>query len=92
MAEKRLHIYVSGIVQGVFFRSNTAHKANSLRLTGWVKNLPDRRVEILVEGNEEMVDKFLDWCKEGPPNAEVDSVETMVLPFKQEFNDFKIVY
>jgi|TARA_B100002003_G_scaffold33746_1_gene28933 acylphosphatase len=92
LSEKRLHIYVSGIVQGVFFRSNTVHKANSLQIKGWIKNLPDSSVEILAEGTEEMLDKFLDWCEKGPPNAEVDSVEVVMLPFKQEFNEFKIVY
>jgi|TARA_B100000959_G_scaffold281910_1_gene347149 acylphosphatase len=92
LSEKRLHIYVSGIVQGVFFRSNTVHKANSLQIKGWVKNLHDSSVEILAEGTEEMLDKFLDWCEKGPPNAEVDSVEVVMLPFKQEFNEFKIVY
>ena len=92
MSEKRLHIYVSGIVQGVFFRSNTVHKANSLQIKGWVKNLPDSRIEILAEGTKEMLDAFLDWCEKGPPNAEVDSVEVVMLPFKQGFNEFKIIY
>ena len=45
-----------------------------------------------MEGNEEMVDQLLDWCKKGPPGAEVDDVKINVLPFIQEFNDFKIVY
>ena len=92
MAEKRIHIYVSGIVQGVYFRASTVNKAKSLGVTGWVKNLPDRRVEILVEGNEEMLNHLLEWCKKGPLGAEVDDVEIKVLPFMREFNDFKIVY
>jgi|TARA_B100001964_G_C14166640_1_gene569425 acylphosphatase len=92
LSKKRIHIYVIGRVQGVFFRVNTVHKANLLGVKGWVKNLTDRRVEILMEGNEEMVDQLLDWCKKGPPGAEVDDVKINVLPFIQEFNDFKIVY
>ena len=54
--------------------------------------MPDRRVEILVEGNEEMLNHLLEWCKKGPLGAEVDDVEIKVLPFMREFNDFKIVY
>ena len=60
---KRLHIYVSGIVQGVFFRQSTLTKAKEFGIYGWVKNLRDGRVEIVCEGNEESLKKMVIWCK-----------------------------
>jgi len=61
MKEKiRAHILVSGIVQGVFFRANTAEKARELSLLGWVKNLPDGRVEAVFEGEKEKIEEIID--------------------------------
>ncbi len=92
MAKTRSHIYISGIVQGVFFRANAARKAEHLGVTGWVKNLPDGRVELIVEGEDHLVDQMVSWCRRGPPGAEVEDVEVEVLPYRGEFSDFSITY
>jgi acylphosphatase len=72
---EQAHVYVSGQVQGVFFRDSTREKAEQLGLTGWVKNLPDGRVEALFEGPSEKVREMVRWCKEGPSHAEVEDVD-----------------
>jgi acylphosphatase len=92
LAKGRLHLYVSGYVQGVFYRSNAKRIAESLSLTGWVRNLRDGRVEIVVEGEEEGLAKFIEWCKRGPIGAEVESVDVMREEYKGEFKGFEIRY
>lgn len=71
----RAHVYVSGDVQGVFFRDATEKKARELGLTGWVSNLPDGRVEALFEGPRERVDEMVEWCEHGSSRATVEDVE-----------------
>jgi acylphosphatase len=73
---ERAHVYVSGRVQGVFFRDSAREKAQQLGLNGWVKNLPDGRVEALFEGPSERVRQMVRWCEQGPSRAEVEDVET----------------
>jgi len=67
MVMNRVHVFVTGRVQGVFFRAETKSKADSLNLTGWVRNLPDGRVETVFEGEKERVDTMIEWCRQGPP-------------------------
>lgn len=83
------HCYVSGKVQGVFYRQNTKQQAKNLNLTGWVKNLTDGRVELVVCGDEENVNKLLAWLPEGPPSAKVDDIVTDELEY-QEYTGFKV--
>ena len=90
--KKRVHLFISGTVQGVFFRASTVKKAKKIGVTGWVKNLPDRRVEALLEGNIEDVDKMIEWLKKGPSSAKVENVEIKEGEYKGEFNNFKIKY
>ncbi|HDD69040.1 MAG TPA: acylphosphatase [Candidatus Korarchaeota archaeon] len=93
MGEKvRAHVFVSGIVQGVFFRANTKRMADQLRVKGWVRNLLDGRVEAVFEGDKEAVEKIIEWCKTGPPLARVDRVEVHWEPYKGEFDEFSIRY
>jgi acylphosphatase len=73
---KRLHAFVSGRVQGVFFRAHTQERARSLGLSGWVRNLPDGRVEIAAEGGETKLKTLLEWLHTGPPAARVARVDT----------------
>ena len=87
---KRVHVYVSGRVQGVFFRAVTQQTAEDFNLTGWVRNIADGRVEAVFEGKNENVDKMLDWCHIGPPSARVEKVITVEEPFTGEFMDFHI--
>ncbi|MBM4402273.1 MAG: acylphosphatase [Candidatus Cloacimonetes bacterium] len=72
---KKLHLFVSGFVQGVNFRYYTKEKADELGLTGWVKNLPDGRVEVQALGEKEKLAEFLSWCQRGPDLADVKRVE-----------------
>lgn len=88
----RVHLFISGRVQGVFFRENSRRKAEKLEVNGWVKNLDDSRVEIILEGDEEEVKKIIRWTKKGPIFAKVDKVEIEEEEYKDEFKDFKIKY
>lgn len=72
---RRVHLNVSGRVQGVFFRSNTQEQAQQRGLTGWVRNTPDGRVEAEVQGAPDAVERLIDECRTGPPAAQVDEVE-----------------
>ena len=88
----RAHVWVSGFVQGVFFRYETKAEATRLKVNGWVKNLRDGRVEAVLEGEEEAVEKIIEFCKKGPPGAEVSGVEVKWEEWKGEHKDFRIVY
>ncbi|HHI97894.1 MAG TPA: acylphosphatase [Thermodesulfatator atlanticus] len=92
MAKKRVHVYISGKVQGVWFRAYTKEEADRLGVKGWVRNLPDGRVEAVFEGDEKAVDAMVAWCYEGSPMARVENVEVIEEPYKGEFTDFQIKY
>ncbi|MHB8137629.1 MAG: acylphosphatase [Smithellaceae bacterium] len=89
---KRVHVYISGRVQGVFFRAETQRTAMNLRLTGWVRNMEDGRVEAVFEGEGQDIDKMLTWCHTGPPGARVDQVVIEEEPCAGSSQNFKIVY
>ncbi len=72
-------IFVSGLVQGVFFRDSTRHKANELRLKGGVRNCHDGRVEVLVAGQAAAVKSLIKWLKIGPKHAKVSTIEVIDL-------------
>jgi acylphosphatase len=88
----RAHIYVSGRVQGVYYRKNARHSALSFGLTGWVRNLPDRRVEAVAEGERDRVEDFLGWCREGPSMAIVREMEVAWEAATGEFSTFRITW
>jgi acylphosphatase len=71
---RRVHVAVTGHVQGVFFRATCARRASDLELGGWVRNAPDGSVEAVFEGPAEAVESMLAWCREGPPGARVEEV------------------
>jgi acylphosphatase len=73
----RVRVVVSGRVQGVFFRASCSDEARRRGVGGWVRNLPDGRVEAAFEGEEPQVAAMVDWCRHGP-GARVDAVETQV--------------
>ena len=75
MAVVRRHVWVSGRVQGVWFRHHTQLTAERHRVAGWVRNLPDGRVEAVFEGDEEAVSDVIGWCWQGPGAARVTGVE-----------------
>ena len=89
---KRVHVYISGRVQGVFFRAETQRAAQGFNITGWVRNLADGRVEADLEGEDKNVDKMIAWCHKGPPAARIEEVLTKEEPFIGEFRDFSIKY
>lgn len=82
MAQQGLHAYISGRVQGVFYRAHTIETAKALGLTGWVRNLPDGRVEVKAFGESMLLDKFKQWLHQGPINAKVDKVESKEIPWQ----------
>jgi acylphosphatase len=88
----RVHVFVSGRVQGVFFRSETKRKADSYSVKGWVRNLPDDRVEAVFEGEEEAVATLVEFCKRGPSGARVMNVDLTWENYTGEFAAFKIKY
>ncbi len=67
-------ILISGVVQGVWFRESTRQEALRLGVSGWARNLPDGRVEALIDGPEDAVNALLEWCHHGPEAAQVDQV------------------
>ena len=71
----KVYVRISGQVQGVGFRYAVRGKMNELGIVGWAENLPDGRVEAEFEGEKDRIDKMLEWCKEGPPLAQVNKVE-----------------
>ncbi|KXA92987.1 acylphosphatase [candidate division MSBL1 archaeon SCGC-AAA259E22] len=90
--KKRAHVYVSGRVQGVFFRANTREEARKRGVTGWVRNLPDGRVEAVFEGDEDKVQEMIEFCHEGSRAARVKDVEVNWGDYQDEFSSFSIQY
>ena len=86
----RAHILVSGRVQGVFFRSETKREADKLGVKGWVRNLYDSRVEAVLEGEEDMLNKVIGFCREGSHHSRVKDVDVKWESYKGEFQDFRI--
>lgn len=76
----RVHVIVRGVVQGVGFRYTTRERAHALGLNGWVRNRPDGSVEAEIEGNAASVDAMVEWMRQGPPGAEVTSVDVSDRP------------
>jgi acylphosphatase len=72
---QRRHLFVSGRVQGVWYRGSCADVARGLGVAGWARNLPDGRVEVVAEGPDEAVQRLVEWCRQGPPAARVAGVE-----------------
>lgn len=87
----QVHLFISGGVQGVFFRLHTHKKATQLKLTGWVRNLPDGRVEAFAEGDENLLEEFVEWCHQGPPAARVEKVDAKWDEGENKFNSFRIL-
>lgn len=87
---ERLHAFISGKVQGVYFRETTRRCADALHLHGWVRNLEDGRVEALAEGDRVVLDEFLTFLHRGPEAAHVTAVEHVFEKATGEFADFKI--
>jgi len=87
---KTIRLIIKGKVQGVFYRATAKDVAHLLGIKGWVKNLPDNNVEIMATAAEDVLQKFIGWCKQGPPKAKVEEVIVEELSL-EEFNRFRII-
>lgn len=85
-----IHCFVSGKVQGVWFRANTQKEAQQLGLTGWVRNLGDGRVELMASGTRDQIGALKAWLRRGPELAEVTDMECQEIPWR-EFESFDVV-
>ena len=92
MSKQRIRIFVKGKVQGVFFRQALKVMAKKNDVFGWVKNLKDGRVEAVLEGDEEKVNRLIEWSHGGPANARVEDVEIQNEKFIGEFSKFDVLY
>ncbi len=86
----RAHVFIKGKVQGVYFRQNTKEVAIKHRVTGWVRNLSDGRVEAVFEGDKTDVNDVIEWCHVGPPNSRVVDVDVRFKKYSGEFASFTI--
>ena len=92
MSHQRVRLFVTGRVQGVFFRQSLKAKSIQNDVFGWVKNLQDGRVECLLEGNEKNISVLVKWANSGPANAIVENVEVHNERFDNEFTKFDVLY
>ncbi len=92
MPNQRIRIFVTGRVQGVFFRQTLKITAKKNNVLGWVKNLKDGRVESVLEGDAENVSRLVEWVHGGPANAIVEDVEIHNETFVGEFSKFDVLY
>ncbi len=92
MPNQRLRLFVTGRVQGVFFRQSLKAKSIQNNIFGWVKNLEDGRVECILEGTEENICVVVKWTHSGPANSIVENVEIHDEKFDNEFTKFDVLY
>lgn len=89
---KQIHVTVSGLVQGVFFRDSTCRTARQLGLRGYVKNTSDGNVEIVVQGSEKELGELVYFCNRGPSAAQVEKVDVKYEEVKDIFDSFDVRY
>ena len=92
MAKSRARVIVRGIVQGVNFRYYAQRQAIRNNITGWVRNLPDGSVAAIFEGDEQDVEAMVQWCRRGPPSAQVTELIAQPEEFRGEFSSFSVKY
>ena len=88
----RVHVIVSGRVQGVYYRSYAVDEARELGIRGWVRNTSSGDVEAVFEGEQDAVEKMVDWCWRGSPPSRVDSVEVTWEDATGEYEGFDVIY
>ena len=88
----RVHLLISGRVQGVNYRWSALTEARRLKLTGWVRNLATEEVEAVAEGPKDALDEFIRWCHTGPRLARVSAVKTEWLKATGEWSEFRVTY
>ena len=92
MIKQRVRLFVTGKVQGVFFRQTLKVMAKKNDVFGWVKNLKDGRVEAVLEGEGEKINRLIEWAHGGPANARVEDVDIRNEKFTDEFSKFDVLY
>ncbi len=92
MTFKRVHLIISGTVQGVYFRQSMKETADKNNVVGWVRNLPNQSVEAVLEGDELSVDAVVDWSHFGPGGAVVEDLKINNESYEGEFSKFEILY
>ena len=92
MEKTRAHVFVSGKVQGVYYRANTQEAAREKGIGGWVRNLDDGRVEAVFEGEKDGVEAIVEWCHKGSRRAEVEDAEVEWEVATDEFDGFEVGY
>ncbi|UNC91612.1 acylphosphatase [Candidatus Contubernalis alkaliaceticus] len=90
MERVSVHVFINGLVQGVYFRKSLKEEALKNNVTGWARNLPDSRVEAVLQGRKEDVKKVVNWAKHGPPRARVTEVEEDWQCPAKEYKKFRI--
>ena len=88
----RVHVVITGIVQGVFFRLETQRAAEKYGVKGWVRNKNDGSVEAVFEGDRKAVALLLVWCQKGPPRASVENIDVQWQDFTGEFLTFRVTH
>ena len=91
MTTARAHVFVAGRVQGVFFRESMRRRARELGVCGYVRNLPDGRVEVVLEGEEGAVQGAVRYAREGPGLSRVIDVDVREEPYRGEFDAFEVL-
>jgi len=92
MKQQRVHLLVSGKVQGVFFRQALKVIAKNNNVLGWVRNLKDGHVEAVLEGDNKSINSVIEWIRIGPANSRVDHIELQKNKKKNEFSIFEVLY
>jgi acylphosphatase len=92
MQHSRAHLLISGRVQGVFYRAFAQNVAGYLGLKGWVRNLPDGNVEVLIEGNRNDIEQAIQRFRSGPPGARVDDIDITWEDYQGDIQGFQIRY
>ena len=88
----RVHVIISGRVQGVWYRTSTKQKADELGILGWAKNTSDGNVEAVFEGEKAVVDEMIAWCWIGPQRAKVTDIKMLPWHSDERYTDFVVLY
>ncbi|MGC9195827.1 MAG: acylphosphatase [Syntrophobacteraceae bacterium] len=92
MEKRRVHVWIRGRVQGVYFRAYARDAGRLIGVEGWVRNLPDGRVEAVFEGDPHKVDEMLEWCRNGSPLSRVEALAIEYETYTGEFKSFSIAH
>jgi acylphosphatase len=90
METHRVHLKISGRVQGVYYRASALQEAQKLGLVGWVMNCADGSVEALAEGEKSKLEQFIAWCQRGPEGARITGIDTRWAAAEHNFHGFMI--